>query len=184
MLYFYYTPMANSVIHHSILGFILLPAFILLIYSIYVISTEQYFDRGWAGLGKSILFYLSNITGSIELFMTKIVFKKSIFLEEHETTGFMKIIGYNCFAFFEDLPQLVLQILNSLMLGQTMTYIQLFSPMTSLICLCVRPFNMDQRNYDYIQPFNGPKRVQYCLPVYFFIFVIYSAVVCMNIYMF
>jgi len=36
--------------------------------------------------------------------MTKIEFQKSIFDEEHEATGLMKILGYNCFAFFEDLP--------------------------------------------------------------------------------
>ena len=51
------------------------------------------------------------------------------------------------FAIFEDLPQLILQSYNTLKIGTTLSWVQLISPITGMISLTTKPFNVKMINY-------------------------------------
>ena len=88
------------------------------------------------------------------------------------------------FGLLEDIPQMVVQIINSAMIGQSVTFIQIASPLTAIIMIIVRPFNVSERILNYKNPEDkDAKKLKENKYIDRLIIANFVAIVCMTMYL-
>jgi len=71
--------------------------------------------------------------------------------DDNQNRGMVWSINWLFFVVLEDFPQMILQTTNNLLIGQTLTWVQVTSPMIGLICACVAIIDMIFIFYGYLQ---------------------------------